>query len=325
MNQLSAIDWKGYKDSHIQSDGRIIDQHDGNITHSEGIGYAMFFAVSMNDLKTYTLLEEWLENNLPQNSSGLYPWKWGNDGHGNWKVLDTNNATDGDLWIAFARLKASKKFNRMDQQTKALAHIKAIETSLIIQRDEKLFLLPGEIGFIHDDLIILNPSYYIPFIFEAFAKASGNEQWQKLIDGGMEILSKRFSHYQIHPDWIKYHSSKYTLLPEKPIFSYDAVRIPLFWSIWYELHPNQETLDKLEGYKSLLILPYSPIWINLSESTMSLFPDQSGAMYRSFHFLSIISRFPITKELKGRDENYITYYGDSIALFGAIPIDCYRY
>jgi len=213
----------------------------------------------------------------------------------------------------------------VDQQIKALEHIKAIEKSLLIQRDGKLFLLPGETGFIHDNTITLNPSYYIPFIFDAFLKADGNQKWGKLIDGGMELLSNRFSRYQIHPDWVAYHSSAYTLLPEKPMFSYDALRIPLFWSIWYALQPNQEILDRMEGYKSLLKLPYSPIWVNLSDNTMSLYPDKSGAMYSSFHFLSIISGLPIAEELKGQNENSITYYGDSIALFGTIPIECYRY
>lgn len=324
-NQLSAIEWEKYKTSHIQFDGRIIDRHDGNITHSEGIGYAMFFAVCMNDLKTYMLLEKWLENNIPKNNAGLYPWKWGNDGFGNWKVLDSNNATDGDLWIAFARLKASQKFNLLDQQIKALEDIKAIEKSLLIQRDGKLFLLPGETGFIHNNTITINPSYYIPFIFNAFFKSGGNQKWQKLIDHGLELLSSRFSHYQIHPDWIAYDSSAYTLLPEKPMFSYDALRIPLFWSIWYAIEPNQEILNRMVGYKSLLKLPYSPIYVNLLNNTMSLIPDNSGAMYRSFYFLSIISKLPIAEELKGNNEDSITYYGDSITMFSTIPIECYRY
>lgn len=320
---LSALEWESYKHSYIQSDGRVIDRQNSDITHTEGIGYAMFFATCYNDEETFNRLEQWLENNMAKNRFGLYPWKWGEKG-GEWEVLDTNNATDGDLWIAYARLKASKKFKRPDQKIKALEHLQAIEKYLLYTQDGCLFLLPGVEGFQKGESLQLNPSYYIPFIFQTFSNVSDKKQWSSLIASGKALLAQRFSLYQIHPDWITYSKGNFSLDPQKPNFSYDAIRIPLFWSIWYQITKEEETIQILAGYRSLLKIPYSPIWIDLSKNTMSLYDDGSKTMYRSLSFFSIISQSTISQKAKANDEKNITYFSDSIALFSTLPIDCYR-
>ncbi len=320
---LSALEWEHYKHLHIQSDGRVIDRQNSDITHTEGIGYAMFFATCYNDEETFNRLEQWLENNMAKNSFGLYPWKWG-EKENEWKVLDTNNATDGDIWIAYARLKASKRFNRPDQKNKALEHLRAIEKHLLYTRDGYLFLLPGVEGFQKEESLRINPSYYIPFIFQTFSNVSDKREWSNLIASGKILLTKRFSLYQIHPDWIIYNKGNFSLDPQKPNFSYDAIRIPLFWSIWYQISQEKEIMEILGGYRSLLQLPYSPIWINLSQNTMSLYNDGSKTMYRSLAFFSIISQSPIFQKAKASDEKNITYFSDSIAMFSSLPLDCYR-
>lgn len=321
-NSIAALEWKNYKLAHIQSDGRVIDRENNNITHTEGIGYAMFFATCNNDEESFNLIEQWLENNMAKNSFGLYPWKWGKS-ENEWKVLDTNNATDGDMWIAYARLKASEKFNRPDQKEKALEHIHAIEKNLLFSKDGSLFLLPGVYGFEHEESLLLNPSYYIPFIFQAFSQVGDKEKWNSMLVNAKVLLSKKFSIYNIHPDWIVYNKGVFTLDPQRKNFSYDAIRIPLFWSIWYQATHEKEILQILEGYRSLLQLPYSPIWLNLSENTMSLFDDKSGAMQRSLSFFSIISKQPISQIKKVNNEQNGTYYSDSILMFSSLPISCY--
>lgn len=321
---IGATDWKTYRASHIQEDGRVIDRQNNAITHTEGIGYALFFAACMKDEETFQRIESWLEHNLPKNDQGLYPWKWGDNAKGQWGVLDTNNAADGDLWIAYARLKAAKVFGRDEYRTRALSHIEAIQTHLLLEENGRLFLLPGYHGFRSAEGILLNPSYYIPFIFETFYRATSDERWRRLIEEGMHILAHRYSHYALHPDWILYTPAGYALPPSRPRFSYDAIRIPLFWSVWYALSKNPEIPGTLEGYRALLSLPFFPIWIDLSNDSMSLLPDSSGTMSASLRFYSIISRLPMREVENNRYEKNITYFGDSIAMFGALPLECYR-
>ena len=53
-------------------------------------------------------------------------WWWGipdgkKDGQG--KILDTNNATDSDMWIAYCLLEASRIWNEPAYETKAKAYM----------------------------------------------------------------------------------------------------------------------------------------------------------------------------------------------------------
>lgn len=321
----SMQEWDSFKKDFIQEDGRVIDRSNHDITHTEGIGYAMFFAVAHNDYDTFLKINTWLESNLPKNRYGLYPWKWGKKDDGTWSVLDLNNATDGDLWIAYARLKGSQVFNKPDLKQEILPHIHAIENYLIVSKDNKFFLLPGQSGFIHEDRLRLNPSYYIPFIFDSFAFVTGHDQWNQLIQNALEILSHRFTHFQLHPDWIDYSISehRYQLNPTYPLHSYDAIRIPLFWGIWYAQHPDEKLKSYLAGYQTLGKLPFLPIWVNLVDNSMSIFPDSSQSMASSIHFLSIILDYSMRPYPKGFDETHVTYFGSSLTLFSLLPLHTY--
>ncbi len=314
VTHLGAVTWESFKHHYIQSDGRVHDPQNGEISHTEGIGYAMFFAVSFNDQATFERLDRWLEDNIPKNDKGLYPWKWGKDGHGHWGVLDPNNATDGDMWIAYARIKAAQTFHLPQQQTKALAQLDALEKRVMLRVEGKLFLLPGAEGFVHSATLTLNPSYSIPFMFETFGRVTSHPQWGELLSNAQGLMKQRFSVYGLHPDWISYHQGVYSLLPENPSFSYDALRIPLFWSIWYRSHPDAP--NALEGYTKLTKLGYFPSSIDLLHNSASLYADHSDALCRSLAFFS-----PST--IKDCHDTNITYFSDAIALFAVLPPSCY--
>ncbi|MDD2266161.1 glycosyl hydrolase family 8 [Sulfuricurvum sp.] len=318
---LNAITWELFKERYLQKDGRVIDRENEAITHSEAIGYTLFFAVAMNDETTYLSVEHWLENNLPRNSEGLYPWKWGKSNTHEWKILDSNNATDGDLWIAYARIKASKVFKHPDQLEKAITHLEAIKRHLILSSGDRLLLLPGKYGFVHDNTFLLNPSYYIPFIFDTFARVDDAILWKRMITESKLILAQRFGQLQLHPDWIAFKDNKFFLDTKKPYFSYDALRIPLFWSLWDRLHPNATIQQQLNGYKTLASFPFAPVWIDLEHNSMSLQSDTSGAMENSLKFFGIIYKVSCITEKKGMDEKNSTYFGDSMAMFALLGSD----
>jgi endoglucanase len=314
VNPLGAVTWESFKQSYIQPDGRVRDPQNGEMTHTEGVGYAMFFAVSFNDQATFERLDRWLEDNIPKNDRGLYPWKWGKDAQGHWGVLDTNNATDGDMWIAYARIKAAQKFHLPQQQTKALAQLDALEKEVMIKREGKLFLLPGAEGFVHPSTLTLNPSYSIPFMLETFGRLTSHPQWGELLSNAQELMKQRFSVYGIHPDWISYHQGVYSLLPENPSFSYDALRIPLFWTIWYRSHPDAP--QSLDGYARLKRLGYFPRSIDLLHNSASLYEDHSDALCRSLAFFSTLT-------IKDCHDTNLTYFSDALALFATLPPHCY--
>lgn len=327
-NMAFADSWDNFKTSYIQPDGRVVDHQNNHITHTEGIGYAMFFSVCHNDKETFQKLNHWLENNMPKNEQGLYPWKWGENEKKVWTVLDTNNATDGDMWIAYAWLCASKKFKDEKYRNKALELIQSIQVHLIRTVDNHKFLLPGIKGFETNTTITINPSYSIPFIFDAFYIESHNMIWNDLKYDALALLNLRYSTFRLHSDWIVYdkeiHAFSLHLL--RPYFSYDAIRIPLFWSIWSKLNPGETAvLHYLEGYQNILDLPYFPIFVDLAHNAVSLDHDGSGAMQNSLLYYSKISNNTNLSKKEGINEKKTTYYGDSLGLFSTLPIECYRY
>ncbi|MFA5214744.1 glycosyl hydrolase family 8 [Sulfuricurvum sp.] len=326
-NIAFADSWDNFKTSYIQPDGRVVDRQNNNITHTEGIGYALFFSVCYNDKETFQKLNHWLENNMPKNEQGLYPWKWGENEKKSWTVLDTNNATDGDMWIAYAWLSASKKFKDEKYRTKALELIQSIQLHLTRTVDNHIFLLPGIQGFETNATITINPSYSIPFIFDAFYIESHNIIWNNLKYDSLALLNMCYSTFHLHADWMIYNKERHTFsLPSmRPYFSYDAIRIPLFWSIWSKLNPGAEVLHYLEGYQNILALPYFPIFVDLVNNTVSLDHDESGAMQNSLLYYSKIFTNTNLSKNEVINEKKTSYYGDSLGLFSTLPLECYRY
>ncbi|SQI29304.1 Endoglucanase precursor [Serratia plymuthica] len=112
--------WQQYKQFYISDEGRVIDPSSPNrITTSEGQSYGLFFALVANDRPTFDKLLEWTENNLAAGdlSAHLPAWLWGEDDKKRWTVLDTNTASDADLWIAYNLLEAGRLWKSRRYQT----------------------------------------------------------------------------------------------------------------------------------------------------------------------------------------------------------------
>jgi endoglucanase len=184
-------DWNEYKDRFIQHDGRVLDKKNGNITHSETIGYTLYFAYRFNDDKTFDKVYHWYKNNLKKNQYGLVSWKWGKKDQHTWGILDHNNATDGDMWIAYDLLLMGQK--RVDERLKseAISLMEAIKKHLVITYGKKRFLLPGKEGFIKQGHIVLNPSYYRFDILEAFSAVDDKGPWKiRVFDNKFPAVSQ---------------------------------------------------------------------------------------------------------------------------------------
>jgi endoglucanase len=95
----------------MQADGRVVSD-DGKLsrTYSEGQSYALFFALVANDRRRFDALLHWTRDNLSQGDLGqhLPAWLWGRQDDGAWGVIDSNSASDADLWIAYTLLQAGR-------------------------------------------------------------------------------------------------------------------------------------------------------------------------------------------------------------------------
>lgn len=114
MNVRAACSWPAwdhFKQAYISDGGRVIDPSDSRkITTSEGQSYALFFALAANDRAMFDKVLRWTEDNLAEGSLNkqLPAWLWGKKADNGWEVLDTNSASDADIWIAWSLLEAGR-------------------------------------------------------------------------------------------------------------------------------------------------------------------------------------------------------------------------
>src|SRR5271156_3833891 len=93
-------EWLKYRDRFVGDDGRVRDTGNKDISHTEGQGSAMLFAESFDDRAAFDRIWQWTRDKLRQPDSALFSWRW--DPSGQNPIADANNATDGDMLIAWA-------------------------------------------------------------------------------------------------------------------------------------------------------------------------------------------------------------------------------
>jgi Endoglucanase Y len=93
--KAQELSWQEYKNKYFKNDSFIIDPYNNNRVTSESQGYGMVLAVIYDDKDTFYKLWIWTKLNMLREDY-LFSWQYNN------AVVDKNNATDGDLLIAYA-------------------------------------------------------------------------------------------------------------------------------------------------------------------------------------------------------------------------------
>nr|WP_038381562.1 glycosyl hydrolase family 8 [Pantoea sp. IMH] len=250
--QVSAAEgWGAFKGRYMTSEGRIQDTGNNNISHTEGQGYAMLMAVWYNDRSGFDSLWRWTQQHLQNPQTGLFYWKYTPSAAD--PVADKNNASDGDVLIAWALLKAGEKWNNNAFLAASDKIQKAIVARDVITFAGYTVMLPGNNGFNKTSYVVLNPSYFLFPAWQDFARRSHLKVWNSLIDSGMALLEKmRFGQAALPTDWVALNAdgsvAPATAWPAR--FSYDAIRVPLYL-YWYDP-------------QSLQLVPYQRFWMNFS-------------------------------------------------------------
>ena len=246
--RLPTSDWSLYKKNFISPQGRVIDNGNGGVTHSEGQGYGMLIAEAYGDRPTFDKIWNWTKENLQaRQDDKLISWLWkpGQDGGGS--VADANNASDAEILVAWALLRASKHWEDYAYQQAAAEILVELRRMAVKDTPQGPVLLPGADGFFKDDGIILNPSYYIFPAFGTFSKSFPGSGWEALSKTGLKMVGEaRFGRWSLTPDWVLSAETFSMNAPFPPDFGYNAIRIPLQLA-W-------------ENPKSPLLLPYANFW-----------------------------------------------------------------
>jgi len=226
--------WNTYRARYIEN-GRVVDGTNGNVSHSEGQGYGMLLAEGHADRETFDALWKWTQSHLQirgrqLRGDHLFAWRWRPDGNGGGAVDDQNNASDGDLLIAWALARAGNRWNNEDYRSDARQIAKDVREKVIRNSAFGPLLLPGAKGFEKDSTIIVNLSYWVFPAFRDLNTLDPSPIWKQLETSGQRlIVAAQFGRWGLPPDWLSIHGEEVTVAPGfDPVFGYNAVRVPLY-------------------------------------------------------------------------------------------------
>jgi endo-1,4-beta-D-glucanase Y len=221
-----CVDRRGH-----DADGRIVDDANNNISHSEGQGYGLLLAVLALDRPTFTKIWSFTKTQQLLRDDGLVAWRW--DPAASPHVGDANNASDGDILIAYALALAGESWTSPELTAAAQDLARAIGRVLVKRVDDRTVLMPAAKGFgpgERPDGPVVNLSYWIFEALPVLAKLAPDTDWSALADSGRDlVLASRFGPDRLPANWISIHAAAPApALGFDPLFGYDAIRIPLY-------------------------------------------------------------------------------------------------
>jgi endoglucanase len=161
----------------------------------------------------------------------LAVWRW--DPAATPHVSDSNNATDGDLLIAYAAALAGRDWQRPDLVAVAARMAAALAEGSVEEIAGSVMLKPGNVGFgpgDRPDGPVVNPSYWVFEALPVMAALAPEGPWAQLADGGhaLVVAAMKIGPSRLPPDWVSLKAGPTPADGFPGEFGYNALRIPLY-------------------------------------------------------------------------------------------------
>ncbi len=224
----------------------------------------MFFAAYFEDRDRFDRLWEWTQRNLGRRQDALFAWRFDPRDRVA-PVADLNNATDGDVFIAWALLMAHEAWAIPAHLSAAQQIVRAILASCVVQVGGRKILLPGAVGFQDAEGTVINLSYYAFPALRALSHLVPDRRWALLVRDGMDLIqTARFGRWRLPPDWLMLPNGGGPPIPapQRPArFSWDALRIPLNLA-WNQLDASSFSAERL-FWDDARHAHHPPAWVDL--------------------------------------------------------------
>lgn len=268
-------DWAAFKSRFVAPDGRVVDSGNGGISHSEGQAYGMLLAEAAGDREAFDRIWKWSDLNLARRDVRLFAWRF-DPLRG---VTDLNNATDGDLMIAWALSKAAKRWSNNAYLEPSVQIREAILKRLVVDFGGRTLLLPGMEGFVRSDAITVNPSYFIFPALDQFAKLEPRSPWSNVRDESLRLVREGvFGPYDLPVDWLRVdRAGRLWTAPDRPpTFGFDAIRIALYL-LWSQ-RSNDQAIRGIRRFWSTVRMGTGdvPASYDVSNGSITNFAASSG-------------------------------------------------
>ena len=221
--------WSAFKERCLSPEGRVIDDGNGGVSHSEGQGYGLIFAQLNDDREAFGRIWKWTQDNLAKRGDHLFAWRWKPVATGG-VVEDKNNATDGDLLIAWGLARAAAAWDNSEFRASAREIAQDIRKTMTRPSRYGPILLPGGQGFVKTEGTVLNLSYWVFPAFRALARIDASPVWLRLEQSGLKLVdAARYSPLNLPPDWLMLGKDSLDIAKGfEAAYGYNAVRIPLY-------------------------------------------------------------------------------------------------
>ena len=268
---VEAQNWARYKAAFIAADGRLFDASAGDVSHSEGQGYALTLAAFHDDRETFAKVWAWTAANLEIRGDHLAAWRWRpeDDPH----VQDRNNATDGDLLIAWGLAEAGRRWRAPLYAEEARRIARALAREVVFPSAYGPALRPGAAGFGDkdgEDGPLVNLSYWVFPALEALAEIAPETDWRGVARSGLALYdASRFGAFGLPSDWISLAEAPRPAKGRPPVFGYELIRAPLYLA-WGppEAQPRLAALTRN--------------WLGASGGSPTVIDVETGAITQSF-------------------------------------------
>lgn len=305
--------WVAFKARFVAPDGRIQDTGNGGISHSEGQAWGMLLAARHGDAEAFTRIQAWTNKTLGLRPDALLAWRYRPGPGGG--VDDLNNATDADLYHAFALLTAERRWPGLGyaaQARRVAADILRLTKRRIGQRN---LLLPGAWGFEAARHFEVNLSYYVFPAMDALAAAFPEQGWAAVAaDAEALVAEARFGAFGLPPDWLRIDRDSMALSPASPRgdrFGYDAIRVPL--NLAWGGRRSHPVLHAAARFWSHPNLGRVPAWICLRTGDVSPYPAAAGVLAIAWLVLAQRADWGASTSMPG-PEAAVNYYDAVLAM-----------
>ncbi|MDT0683959.1 glycosyl hydrolase family 8 [Roseicyclus sp. F158] len=223
--------WQTWKAAFLAASGRVTDDLQNGISHSEGQGYALLLAQAHGDHEAFDRIESWTRTHLAVRSDALMAWRWRPEAG----TADPQTATDGDLFRAWALLRAARDSGREAYRPEALRIARDIAALCLVpdpRAPSERLLAPFANPEGDGRAVLLNPSYYMSRALRELGEAAGLPVLIRAADHGERLLSEIGTTDWL-PDWLAVTADG--AVTARGYFGglgYDALRIALYlvWS-----------------------------------------------------------------------------------------------
>lgn len=225
-----------------------MDNANGGVSHSEGQGYGLLLAAIADDPERFQAIWSWTQEHMQVRRDRLLSWEWDPK---KGQIADPNNATDGDILVAWALAEGARRFGRADYLAAAKGIAEAIGAETIRNTDHGPILLPAAAGFARDDQPdgpVINLSYWVFPAFSTLKQLAPGYDWGGLEDNGLRILAEsRFGPLRLPSDWQSVAGAQPAPAKKFPaLFGYNAIRLPLYLA-WRGGDASRRALRRFVG------------------------------------------------------------------------------